>query len=205
MGRRCEVGQKPSVSEQSLATIRRVRRRTCRVERARREGKARACLWISKELRLWSWTRNAAQLYFRTPEGQLSCCARVDDLSIISCPDRLFSILQFSLFSLDFLDSFILLFYFLPHSFPSLPINSPSQCLKPSKSSPTSPRTSSVREPSSSADAPSVRHTTVALIFSGSKLTQWYTADKREFIKISQAVGMGFLIMVRNSRPPIYP
>ncbi|PIG83742.1 protein translocation complex subunit SSS1 [Aspergillus arachidicola] len=35
----------------------------------------------------------------------------------------------------------------------------------------------------------------VALIFSGSKLTQWYTADKREFIKISQAVGMGFLIM----------
>ncbi|GAB1195879.1 hypothetical protein APSETT444_005144 [Aspergillus pseudonomiae] len=31
--------------------------------------------------------------------------------------------------------------------------------------------------------------------FSSSKLTQWYTADKREFIKISQAVGMGFLIM----------
>ena len=107
-----EVVEKSLVGEQSLGSIRRVRRRTCRVERARREGKARACLWISKELRLWSWTRNAAQLYFRTPEGQLSCCARVDDLSIISCPDRLFSILQFSLFSLDFRDSLILLFLF---------------------------------------------------------------------------------------------
>ncbi|KNG81257.1 hypothetical protein ANOM_010542, partial [Aspergillus nomiae NRRL 13137] len=45
--------------------------------------------------------------------------------------------------------------YFHSHSFLSVLTNSSPQCLKPSKSSPTSPRTSSVRVPSSSADAPS--------------------------------------------------
>lgn len=58
-----------------------------------------------------------------------------------------------------------------------------------------SPRSLSARAPSSSADAPSVRlHPECLLLGIGFKLTS--LADKREFVKISQAVGMGVLIMV---------
>lgn len=67
-----------------------------------------------------------------------------------------------------------------------------SSCPILSKNSPISPRTLSAREPSSSADAPSVCSSGI-LDRRHERLTR--LADKREFVKISQAVGMGFLIM----------
>lgn len=50
-----------------------------------------------------------------------------------------------------------------------------------------------------STDAPSVRTDVLVVIATWTSANRRaYPADKREFIKISQAVGMGFLIMVRS-------
>lgn len=69
-----------------------------------------------------------------------------------------------------------------------------SSCLSPFKNLPIFPRTLSVKDLYSFANAPSVCALQSLPLYIQSHSV---AADKREFIKISQAVGMGFLIMVR--------
>ena len=88
---------------------------------------------------------------------------------------------------------FLLLQYFLSSSSFFWP------CPTPSRNWQTSPRNSSGMERSSSVDAQSVCPIPLHFYYTKTHsriLTRWKPADKREFIKISQAVGMGFLIMV---------